>query len=82
MGQLTGFGAQVWVVLAVVAGTGVLCLLHFMASSIRNVTYVHDMRVRVSNLRKDQAERLQALADAAEAAELAAQRAAPTRRAA
>ena len=56
-------------VLAITAGVGVLSLFHYLACSLRNTTHVHDMRVRVAALRKDQAERLQALADAADAAE-------------
>ena len=40
-----------------------------MASSVHNITHVHDMRVRVATLRKEQAERLNALARAAEEAE-------------
>lgn len=66
---MAGFSGQVWVVLAIVAGVGVLSILHFLASSIRNDTYVHDMRVRVAGIRKEQAERLQALAEATAAAE-------------
>ena len=66
---MAGFSGQVWVLLAVVAGVGVLSILHFMAASLRNVTYLHDMRVQVNSLRKQQAERLQALAEAAATAE-------------
>jgi hypothetical protein len=66
---MVGFSGQVWLILAMVAGAGVLSVLHYMAASLRNATYVHDMKVRVSTLRKEQAERLQALTDAAEAAE-------------
>jgi hypothetical protein len=66
---MMAFSGQVWVMLAIVAGVGVLSVLHYMAASLRNATYVHDMKVRVSSLRKEQAERLQALADAADAAE-------------
>ena len=66
---MDGLSGQVWVVLAIVAGVGVLSVLHILAASLRNAAYVHEMRVRVSTLRKDQAERLQALADASEAAD-------------
>jgi hypothetical protein len=67
--RMAAFSGQVWVILTVVAGVGVLSILHFLASSIRNNTYVHDMRVRVAGIRKEQAERLQALAEASAAAE-------------
>jgi hypothetical protein len=66
---MAGFAGQLWVVLAVAAGIAVLSVLHYLACSIRNTTYVHDMRVRVATIRKDQAERVQALADATAAAE-------------
>jgi cell division protein FtsW (lipid II flippase) len=64
-------GGQVWVILAVTAGVGVLGILHYVAASFHNATYVHDMRVRIAALRKNQAERLQALAEATQAAEQA-----------
>ena len=66
---MSGFTGQVWVVLAVVASVGVLSVLHYLAASLRNGTYVHDMRVRFDAIRKEQAERMQALADATAAAE-------------
>jgi hypothetical protein len=68
---MSGLAEQVWVVFAVVAGVGVLSLLHFVASSLGNAAYVHDMRVRVAALRKERMERLQAITDAADAAERA-----------
>jgi hypothetical protein len=61
--------SQVWVVLAVIAGVGVLSILHYIAATFSNAAYVHDLRVRVSAIRKDQAERLKAITEAAEAAE-------------
>lgn len=66
-GGMATLGSQVWVVLAVIAGAGVLGVLHYLAASLSNATYLHDMKVRVAALRKDQAERLQALAEAEEA---------------
>jgi hypothetical protein len=61
-------GLQVWVVLAIVAATGVLSILHYVATTLGNAAYVHDLKVRVNSIRRDQAQRLQALNDAAEAA--------------
>jgi hypothetical protein len=69
---MTGFTGQVWALLAAIAAAGILSLLHYIAASVRNATYIHDLRVRVAAIRKDQSERLQALADAADAAELEA----------
>jgi len=48
----------VWTLAAVLAGIGVLALLHFMAAGLRNVTHIHDMRVKVGTLRKERVERL------------------------
>ena len=54
---MEGAGGQLWTVLAVVAGVGVLALLHFLASGLRNATNLHDVRVKVARLRKDRLER-------------------------
>lgn len=54
--------SQVWLVLAVIAGVAVLALLHFMAAGLKDVTYIHDMRVKMATLRKERLDRLNALA--------------------
>jgi hypothetical protein len=54
---------QVWLVLAVVAGLAVLALLHFIASGLKDVTYIHDMRVKVASLRKERLDRIAAAAN-------------------
>lgn len=65
---MVSLGLQVWVVLAIVAGIGVLSILHHVACTLGNAIYVHDLKVRVNTIRKDQAERIKALNDAADAA--------------
>ena len=65
---MASLGFQVWVVLAIVAGIGVLSILHHVASAVGNAAHVHDLKVRVNSIRKDQAERIKALNDAADAA--------------
>jgi hypothetical protein len=65
---MASLGLQVWVVLAIVAGVGVLCILHHVATALGNAAHVHDLKVRVNAIRKDQAERIQALNEAADAA--------------
>ncbi|CAG0948450.1 hypothetical protein PHYC_00029 [Phycisphaerales bacterium] len=59
------FSGQVVVVLAVILGIAVLAILHSLATGVRNDTYLHDLRLRVSLLRKEQLERLQRLAERA-----------------
>jgi uncharacterized membrane protein len=54
---------QVWLVLAIVAGLAVLALLHFIAAGLKDVTYIHDMRVKVASLRKERLERIAAAAN-------------------
>lgn len=54
--------SQVWLVLAVVAGVAVLALLHFIASGLKDVTHIHDMRVKVAALRKERIDRINAAA--------------------
>jgi hypothetical protein len=49
-----------WAVVAILAGVALLALLHFLAAGLRNVTYLHDMRVRVAALRQDRLTRLSA----------------------
>jgi hypothetical protein len=65
---MPSLGLQVWVVLAIIAGIGVLSILHHVATTLGNAAHVHDLKVRVNTIRKDQAERIKALNDAADAA--------------
>jgi hypothetical protein len=53
----------VWTMAAVLTGIGLLALLHFMAAGLRNVTHLHDMRVKVGSLRQERAERLRTKAE-------------------
>jgi hypothetical protein len=58
-------GGPLWVVIAVITGASVISILHCAATSVRNTTYLHDLRVRVAGLRKEKLERLKALAESA-----------------
>jgi hypothetical protein len=49
---------QAWVVIAVIVGLGVLGIFHCAAAAIRNHHQVHDLRVRVNQLRIGQLRRL------------------------
>lgn len=60
-----GFSGQVLVVLAIVVAVGVLAVLHSLAAAVRNDTHLHDLRIRVNQLRKEQLQRLQRLAERA-----------------
>lgn len=57
---MEGLVDKAWVVLSVLAGMGVLGVLHCMASSINNHHKVHDLRVRVNELRNQQIRKLKA----------------------
>ncbi|HYE61365.1 MAG TPA: hypothetical protein VD997_05160 [Phycisphaerales bacterium] len=52
----------VWTLAIILTAIGLLALLHFMAAGLRDVTYIHDMRVRVGTLRKERLDRLQRMA--------------------
>lgn len=52
----------VWTLAALLTGIGLLALLHFMAAGLRDVTHIHDMRVRVAGLRQERLARLQRMA--------------------
>lgn len=49
---------QVWVLLAIAGGIGLLALLHAITAAIRNETDLHDLRVRVGELRRDRIEKI------------------------
>jgi hypothetical protein len=52
--------SPLWAVVAMIAGVALLAFLHFLAAGLRNVTYIHDTRVRVAALRQDRLARLTA----------------------
>jgi hypothetical protein len=45
---------KAWVILSIAAGLGLLGVLHCLASAINNHHKVHDLRVRVNELRNQQ----------------------------
>ncbi|HEX2838008.1 MAG TPA: hypothetical protein VHN77_07775 [Phycisphaerales bacterium] len=49
---------KVWVLATLVAGIGLLGLLHVMAIGIQNQVKVHDLKIRVNTLRQQQMDRL------------------------
>lgn len=53
----------VWVVLAVLVGITALGVLQVLTSSIKRETAMHDLRLRVAELRKEQLARLRRLAE-------------------
>lgn len=56
-----------WVVFAAIGGTGMLGFLYSVASCMRNETQIHDLHVRVADLRVAYQKRLLALMEAADA---------------
>lgn len=58
IGRMEGIVDKAWVILSVIAGVGVLGVLHCVASSINNHHKVHDLRVRVNELRNQQIRKL------------------------
>ncbi|GDX99012.1 hypothetical protein LBMAG48_14160 [Phycisphaerae bacterium] len=57
---MEGMFDKAWVILSVLAGLGVLGVLHCMATAINNHHKVHDLRVRVNELRNMQIHKLKA----------------------
>lgn len=51
--------SQAWVVVAIIVALAVLAIFHCAAAAIRNHHHVHDLRVRVNELRIGQLKRLQ-----------------------
>jgi uncharacterized iron-regulated membrane protein len=60
---MTTFPDEVWTLLAIAAIAGILGILHLLATAVGHETYVHDLRVKVNTLRRDQLERLRRLAE-------------------
>lgn len=58
IGRMETLFDKAWVILSIVAGMGVLGVLHCVASSINNHHKVHDLRVRVNELRNQQIHKL------------------------
>ena len=57
---------QLWVVLIILGAIGLLAVLHCAAASLRNAEYIHEIKIKVAGIRKDQLERLNALAEQAQ----------------
>lgn len=55
------FSSTAWAALGLVAGIGVLAILNFAATTLRNQTYLHDTKVKVNNLRREYVDRAQGL---------------------
>lgn len=60
---MEAFSGQVVVVLAIVGGLGVLGILHVMATAVRHDTELHDLKLRVQNLRREQMEKMRRMAE-------------------
>jgi hypothetical protein len=54
--------AWAWLTLASIGAAATLALLHTLATVVRNETHVHELRQRVTKLRRDQNRRMQAAA--------------------
>lgn len=52
------FAAETWVLMGIVAVACVLGCLHALASYYREHTRLHDLRIRIIDLRREYAERL------------------------
>ncbi|MFA6046395.1 MAG: hypothetical protein WC718_15530 [Phycisphaerales bacterium] len=61
--SMEAFSGQVMVVLSIVGGLGVLGILHVMATAVRHDTELHDLKLRVHRLRREQMERLRRMAE-------------------
>lgn len=55
MGSLSG---PLWAIFAVLAGLTAMGILQVLASAIQRETFIHDLRVRVANLRLEQLAKL------------------------
>lgn len=60
---MNGLSGQFLTLLAIVGGLGVLGILHVMATAVRHDTELHDLKLRVHTLRREQMERLKKLAE-------------------
>ncbi|GJQ29762.1 MAG: hypothetical protein HBSAPP03_16460 [Phycisphaerae bacterium] len=60
---MAALSGPVWVVLAVIAVVTAMAILQVLASAVGRDTFVHDLRVRVAQLRAEQMERLRRLAE-------------------
>lgn len=67
---MDGLSGPVWAVLAALGAATALAILHCLAGAVRNEVYVHDLRVKVNQLRVEQLTRLKAMADRAAMAKI------------
>lgn len=55
---VTSFSTETWVLLVLVGGAGLTAILHTLARTFNEERKVHDLKVRVFELRKSYAKRL------------------------
>jgi len=73
---------HVWLLIVLIGGTGLLAILHAFGSEADRRVEVHDLKVRVHELRNEQLERIRRIRQKAiEESELAARRRAARREA-
>lgn len=60
---MDGLSGQFLTLLVIVGGLGVLGILHVMATAVRHDTELHDLKLRVHTLRREQMERLKRIAE-------------------
>jgi len=63
---VTNFTLEVWLLLAAVAGGGVLAMLFCLAAEVRNHAHMHDLKVKVHSLRLEYQAQVQARKEAAD----------------
>jgi len=60
------FSQATWIILAVVSAAGVLSILNYLARRVKHQLAVHDLQIRVHQLRDEYARRQAALAELSE----------------
>jgi hypothetical protein len=50
---MSDFPASVWFLIAIAGGGGILAMLNYLASSVRNQQIVHDFRVEIQQLQSN-----------------------------
>jgi hypothetical protein len=58
---MTDFSESAWVALGCIAACGILAMLHLVASAIRNLTYMHDLKHQVYRLKVEYEARKKAM---------------------
>jgi len=52
------FSASVWFLIAIAGGGGILAMLNYLASNVRNQQIVHDFKVEIHQLQSNYIKRL------------------------